>query len=131
MNYNKLTKDQEQVIIDKSTEPPFSGEYDDFYEDGTFVCRRCNAPLFSSESKFNSGCGWPSFDETLPHAIRRVPDPDGVRTEIECENCGGHLGHEFLGEGLTNKNIRECVNSLSIYFIPKGKELPKIIQGSL
>jgi peptide-methionine (R)-S-oxide reductase len=127
MKYNKLTKDQERVIINKATEPPFTGEYDDFFVDGTFICRRCNAPLFSSESKFNSGCGWPSFDEMLPNAIRRVPDPDGVRTEIECKNCGGHLGHEFLGEGLTDKNTRECVNSLSIYFVPKSKELPKII----
>ena len=127
MGYNKLTREQERVIINKATEPPYSNEYDDFFEDGTFVCRRCNAPLFSSESKFNSGCGWPSFDETLPNAIRRIPDSDGMRTEIECENCGGHLGHEFLGEGLTDKNIRECVNSLSIYFVPKNKELPKII----
>ena len=127
MNYTKPTTEQERVIINKATEPPFTGEYDDFYEDGTFVCRRCNAPLFSSKSKFNSGCGWPSFDEMLPNAIRHVPDPDGVRTEIECKNCGGHLGHEFLGEGLTDKNTRECVNSLSIYFVPKGKELPKVI----
>lgn len=127
MNYNKLTREQERVIIYKATEPPFTGEYDDFYEDGTFICRRCNAPLFSSESKFNAGCGWPSFDETLPNAIRHIPDPDGVRTEIECTNCGGHLGHEFLGEGLTDRNARECVNSLSIYFVPKSKELPGII----
>ena len=127
MNYNKLTREQERVIINKATEPPFTGEYDDFYEEGTFVCRRCNAPLFSSKSKFHSGCGWPSFDETLPNAIRRIPDPDGVRTEIECKSCGGHLGHEFLGEYLTDKNTRECVNSLSIYFVPKSKELPKII----
>lgn len=127
MNYNNLTREQEQVIVNKATESPFTGEYDDFYEDGTFICRRCNAPLFSSKSKFNAGCGWPSFDETLPNAIRCVPDPDGVRTEIECKNCGGHLGHEFLGEALTDKNTRECVNSLSIYFVPKSKELPKII----
>ena len=127
MNYNKLTREQERVIINKATEPPFTGEYDDFYEEGTFVCRRCNAPLFSSKSKFHSGCGWPSFDETLPNAIRRIPDPDGVRIKMECKNCGGHLGHEFLGEGLTDKNTRECVNSLSIYFVPKSKELPRII----
>ena len=127
MNYNKLTREQERVIINKATEPPFTGEYDDFYEEGIFVCRRCNAPLLSSKSKFHSGCGWPSFDETLPNAIRRIPDPDGVRIEIECKNCGGHLGHEFLGEGLTDKNTRECVNSLSIYFVPNSKELPRII----
>lgn len=127
MKYNTLTREQERIIIHKATEPPFTGEYDDFYEDGTFICRRCNAPLFSSESKFNAGCGWPSFDETLPNALTRIPDPDGVRIEIECTNCGGHLGHEFLGEGLTDKNTRECVNSLSIYFIPKSMELPEII----
>jgi len=127
MDYNKLTREQERVIINKATEPPFIGEYDNFYEEGTFICRRCNAPLFSSKSKFDAGCGWPSFDETLPNAIRHIPDPDGMRIEIECKNCGGHLGHEFLREGPTDKNTRECVNSLSIYFVPKSKELPKII----
>lgn len=126
MGHNKLTPEQERVIVDKATEAPFTGEYDNFYEDGTFICRRCNAPLFSSKSKFNAGCGWPSFDESFPNAIERVPDPDGIRTEIQCTKCGGHLGHEFLGEGFTNKNTRDCVNSLSIRFIPKGKELPKI-----
>jgi peptide-methionine (R)-S-oxide reductase len=126
MNYNKLTTEQERVIVNKATEPPFSGEYDNFYEEGTFICRRCNAPLFSSRSKFNSGCGWPSFDDNFSNAISRVPDPDGVRTEIECARCGGHLGHEFLGEGFTEKNTRHCVNSLSIRFIPKNKELPNI-----
>jgi peptide-methionine (R)-S-oxide reductase len=126
MNYNKLTTEQERVIVNKATEPPFSGEYDNFYEEGTFICRRCNAPLFSSRSKFNSGCGWPSFDDNFSNAISRVSDPDGVRTEIECSRCGGHLGHEFLGEGFTEKNTRHCVNSLSIRFIPKNKELPNI-----
>jgi peptide-methionine (R)-S-oxide reductase len=127
MDYNKLTPEQESVIVHKATEAPFTGEYDNFYEEGTFICRRCNAPLFSSKSKFNAGCGWPSFDESFPNAIERVPDPDGIRTEIQCSNCGGHLGHEFVGEGLTNKNTRECVNSLSIRFISKGKELPIIV----
>ncbi|MDQ4013566.1 MAG: methionine-R-sulfoxide reductase [Thermoproteota archaeon] len=127
MSYNKLTAEEERVIAHKATETPFTGEYDDFYEEGTFMCRRCNDPLFSSQSKFNAGCGWPSFDESLPNAVKRVPDPDGMRTEIQCTNCGAHLGHEFLGEGLTNKNTRDCVNSLSIRFIPKGKELPKIV----
>jgi peptide-methionine (R)-S-oxide reductase len=127
MNYNELTSEQERVIVNKATEAPFSGEYDNFYEDGTFICRRCNAPLFSSKSKFDAGCGWPSFDESFPNAIRRIPDPDGIRTEIECANCNAHLGHEFLGEGLTDKNTRDCVNSLSIRFMPKGKELPKVI----
>jgi peptide-methionine (R)-S-oxide reductase len=129
MSYNKLTPEQERVIVHKATEAPFTGEYDNFYEDGTFICQRCNAPLFSSKSKFNAGCGWPSFDESFPNAIKRVLDPDGIRTEIECTNCGAHLGHEFHGEGLTNKNTRDCVNSLSIRFMPKGKELPKIIHG--
>ena len=127
MNYNKLTEEEERTIIDKGTEAPFSGKYDNFYEDGTFICRRCNTPLFSSKSKFDAGCGWPSFDESFPNALKRVPDPDGIRMEIQCANCGGHLGHEFLGEGLTDKDTRECVNSSSILFIPKGKELPKII----
>ena len=130
MNYNELTSEQERVIINKATEAPFSGEYDNFYEDGTFICRRCNAPLFSSKSKFDAGCGWPSFDESFPNAIKRIPDPDGIRTEIECANCNAHLGHEFLGEGLTDKNTRDCVNSLSIRFMPKGKELPKVIHES-
>ena len=127
MNYNRLTSEEERIIINKATEAPFTGEYDNFYEEGTFICRRCNAPLFSSKNKFDAGCGWPSFDDSFKNAIKRIPDPDGIRTEIECENCGAHLGHEFLGERLTNKNTRECVNSLSIRFIPKEKELPKII----
>jgi peptide-methionine (R)-S-oxide reductase len=127
MNYNRLTSHEEKVIVNKATEAPFTGEYDNFYQDGTFICRRCNAPLFSSKSKFDASCGWPSFDESYPNAIKRVPDPDGVRTEIECANCGGHLGHEFVGEGFTKKDTRDCVNSLSIRFIPKTKELPKTI----
>jgi peptide-methionine (R)-S-oxide reductase len=127
MTYNKLTPEEKRVIIDKATETPFSGEYDNFYEDGIFICRRCNALLFSSKSKFDSDCGWPSFDENFPNAIKRVPDPDGIRTEIECASCGAHLGHEFIGEDLTDKNTRDCVNSLSIRFIPKSEELPKTI----
>ena len=127
MTYNKLTPEEKRVIIDKATETPFSGEYDNFYEDGIFICRRCNALLFSSKSKFDSGCGWPSFDENFPNAIKRVPDPDGIRTEIECASCGAHLGHEFVGEDLTDKNTRDCVNSLSIRFISKSEELPKTI----
>jgi peptide-methionine (R)-S-oxide reductase len=127
LTYNKLTPEEKRVIIDKATETPFSGEYDNFYEDGIFICRRCNALLFSSKSKFDSGCGWPSFDENFPNAIKRVPDPDGIRTEIECASCGAHLGHEFVGEDLTDKNTRDCVNSLSIRFISKSEELPKTI----
>jgi peptide-methionine (R)-S-oxide reductase len=127
MNYNKLTSQEEKVIVYKGTEPPFTGEYDDFNNEGTFICRRCNAPLFSSKSKFDAGCGWPSFDDSLPNAIKHEPDPDGIRVEIECANCNAHLGHEFVGENLSAKNTRECVNSLSICFIPQEKELPKTI----
>lgn len=118
MPYNKLTPQEEDIILDKGTEIPFSGEYDDFYEDGSFICRRCNAPLFSSEAKFDAGCGWPAFDDTYPNALRRISDPDGERTEIQCARCGAHLGHEFVGEHMTEKNTRHCVNSLSIRFIP-------------
>jgi peptide-methionine (R)-S-oxide reductase len=124
---NKLTPQEERVILRKGTEAPFANEYDEFFADGTFICRRCNAPLFSSESKFNSGCGWPAFDENFPNAVRRETDADGRRTEIICENCGGHLGHVFIGERLTDKNTRHCVNSVSIRFIPKGQELPPTI----
>jgi peptide-methionine (R)-S-oxide reductase len=124
---NNLTPEEAYVILHKGTEAPFSGEYDHFYEDGTFVCRRCNAPLFSAKSKFDAGCGWPAFDENYPDAVKRLPDPDGRRTEIECANCSGHLGHVFIGERLTAKNTRHCVNSLSIRFIPKDHILPEIL----
>jgi peptide-methionine (R)-S-oxide reductase len=127
VSYNKLTPEEEKVIVHKGTEAPFIGEYDNFFEEGTFICKRCNAPLFSSKSKFDAGCGWPAFDDTLACSVRRVPDPDGNRTEIECATCGAHLGHEFVGERLTAKNTRECVNSISIQFVPKEMELPKII----
>jgi peptide-methionine (R)-S-oxide reductase len=127
VSYNKLTPEEEIVIVHKGTEAPFIGEYDNFFVEGTFICKRCNAPLFSSKSKFDAGCGWPAFDDTLAGAVRRVPDPDGIRTEIECATCGAHLGHEFVGERLTAKNTRECVNSVSMRFVPKKMELPKII----
>ena len=126
MTYNILTAEEKKVIEEKGTEMPFSGEYDNFYENGTFICKKCNAPLFSSKSKFDAKCGWPAFDENFPNAIKRIPDSDGNRTEIECANCNSHLGHVFIGENLTEKDTRHCVNSLSIRFIPEEKELPKI-----
>lgn len=116
--YNPLTEEEKRVIIDKQTEVPFSGEYDNFFKDGVYVCRRCNTPLYRSNSKFDAHCGWPSFDEAIPGSVKRIPDPDGIRTEIICNHCGGHLGHVFEGEKLTSKDTRYCVNSLSLKFIP-------------
>ncbi len=115
------------VVKGKGTEPPFSGEYDNFFVDGTFICRQCNNPLFSSKAKFEAHCGWPAFDENFPDAVKRLADLDGRRTEIQCANCGGHLGHVFGGEYLTDKNTRHCVNSLSIKFIPKDQPLPEVL----
>lgn len=129
MPYNQLTEEQKKVIEDKGTESPFTGEYDDFYVDGIFICRRCNNPLFSSKAKFDAHCGWPAFDETIPNAVKEETDEDGYRTEILCAHCNGHLGHVFRGENITDKNTRHCVNSPSIKFIKEGERLPEVLDA--
>ena len=117
-NFKKLTPEEEQVIVNKGTEMPFTGKYYAFWDTGTYVCKRCGAKLYRSENKFEAECGWPSFDDEIPGAVKRLPDADGRRTEIQCANCGAHLGHVFTGEHFTEKNTRHCVNSMSMDFIP-------------
>lgn len=120
-NFNTLSAEEERIIVRKGTEQAFTGKYFDSHEKGTYICKRCNAPLYRSEDKFDSHCGWPSFDDEIKGAVIKVRDADGMRTEIMCANCKGHLGHVFEGEGMTDKNVRHCVNSASMSFIPAGK----------
>ena len=117
MKYNELSENEKYVIENKGTEYPFTGVYNDFYEKGIYVCKKCDTPLYRSEDKFKSGCGWPSFDDEIQGAVKRVLDRDGRRVEIVCTNCGGHLGHVFEGEGFTSKDTRHCVNSISLKFV--------------
>ena len=125
--FNELTAEESRVIVGKGTEQSFTGAYTDLKDTGTFICRRCNALLYRSDDKFESHCGWPSFDDQIPEAVDRHQDTDGHRTEILCRNCGGHLGHVFHGEGMTPKNTRHCVNSISMRFIASDKALPPVI----
>ena len=117
-NYNQLNDEEKYIIEYKGTERPFTGEYDNFYQDGSYSCRRCNAELYRSVDKFDAHCGWPAFDKEVDGAVKHLPDPDGHRIEVECANCGGHLGHVFMGEGFTPTNARHCINSISMKFVP-------------
>lgn len=117
---NPLTPEEERVILHKGTEPPFTGEYCDHFDEGVYSCKRCGSDLFRSEDKFHSGTGWPSFDCEIKGAVKRIPD--GARTEVVCANCGAHLGHVFEGEGFTPRNTRYCINSISLKFCPAQRE---------
>ena len=121
MIYHELTPEEERIIVNKGTEAPFAGEYNSYFANGTYICRRCGAELYRSKDKFDAGCGWPSFDDEIPGSVKRLTDADGRRVEIQCMQCDGHLGHVFEGEHLTTKDTRHCVNSLSIKFIPDKK----------
>lgn len=126
--YNKLNDYEKKVLLEKATDRPYTGEYTDNKKTGTYICRQCNNPLYESKDKFDSHCGWPSFDDEIKGSVKQIPDADGMRVEIVCNNCQGHLGHVFMGEGFTSKNTRHCVNSTSMVFVEVGKTLPQVIK---